>query len=193
MSAPVAPADQPRKPRINRWLAAALIVSAAANLAFIGWGAARYIHHARLAERPPSGQIEDQITRRMPERAATAFRAAVEKDGRLPRGAFQRFRHEIAGAIAAEPYDRAKLAALLDEHRRRLDTFQENVQSGLLAAVDAMSPDERRDYAHNMLRHRPPPPPPPPGEDGPPMPPGGRPMDGRPMDGGGQPLPPPPK
>src|SRR3546814_7206674 len=80
MSAPDAVAAPPRKPRFNRWLAAGLIVSAAVNLAFIGWGAARYIHHSRMADRPPSGQIEEQITRRMPEQAAAAFRAAIEKN-----------------------------------------------------------------------------------------------------------------
>lgn len=178
MSPPDAVAAPPRKPSFNRWLAAGLIVSAAVNLAFIGWGAARYIHHSRMAERPPSGQIEDQITRRMPEHAADAFRAAIEKNSRVPRGAFMRFRHDIAAAIAADPYDRAKLAALLDEHRRRLDGFQEGIQSGLLAAVDAMTPQERERYAERMLRHGPPggpprpdEPPPPPGAGGPPPPP----------------------
>jgi uncharacterized membrane protein len=182
MSAPVMPADQPAKPRFNRWLAVGLIVSAALNLAFIGWGAARYIHHSRMADRPPSGQIEDQITRRMPDRAAAAFRAAVEKNARLPRGAFMRFRHEIAAAIAAEPFDRAKLAGLLDEHRRRLDLFQEGVQSGLLAAIDAMTPEERQQYARRMLRHGPAAPPPGPGPGGPPR-----------GAADGPPLPPPPK
>src|SRR3546814_12943008 len=62
----------------------------------------------------------------------------------------------IAAAIAADPYDRARLAALLDEHRRRLDTFQEGIQSGLLAAVDAMTPEQREQYAERMLRHGPP-------------------------------------
>ena len=153
MSAPVGPADQPAKPRFNRWLATGLIVSAAINLAFIGWGAARYIHHSRMAERSPSGQIEEQITRRMPDPAAAAFRSAFEKNARVPRGAFLRFRLEIADAIAADPYDRTKLAALLDQHRHRLDMFQESIQSGLLAAVDAMTPDERQQYARIMLRH----------------------------------------
>lgn len=186
MSAPDAVAAPPRKPRFNRWLAAGLIVSAAVNLAFIGWGAARYIHHSRMADRPPSGQIEEQITRRMPEQAAAAFRAAIEKNSRVPRGAFLRFRHDIAAAIAADPYDRAKLAALLDEHRRRLDTFQEGIQSGLLAAVEAMTPEQRKQYARRMLRHGPPGAPPPgapPRPDGPPGPPGA----------GGPPPPPPPE
>lgn len=187
MSAPVTPADQPRRPRFNRWLAAGLIVSVAVNLAFVGWGAARYIHHSRLADRPPSGQIEDQLTRRMPDRAASAFRAAIEKNERVPRGTFLRFHREVVAAIAAEPYDRAKLATLLDEHRHRLDTFQESIQAGLLAAIDAMTPEERQQYARDMLRRGPPGPPPPrPDFDRPPMPPGDGPMDG-------DRLPPPPR
>jgi hypothetical protein len=138
----------------------------------------------------------------MPERAASAFRTALEKNERLPRGTFLRFHREVAAAIAAEPYDRNKLATLLNEHRQRLDTFQEGVQAGLLAAIDAMTPEQRQDYARDMLRRGPPGPPPRPGRDLPPLPPGDHPPSDRgPMDGGpmgdrpmdGDRLPPPPR
>src|SRR3546814_20518671 len=88
MSAPDAVAAPPRKPRFNRWLAAGLIVSAAVNLAFIGWGAARYIHTSRMADRPPRGQIEEQITRPMPEPAHPALPPPPPTTPPVPRGPF---------------------------------------------------------------------------------------------------------
>lgn len=67
------------------------------------------------------------------------------------------------------------LAAVLDEHRRRLDHLQAGMQAGMLAAADAMTPEQRREFAERMLRRGPgpgpgpkhlrgdmPPPPPPP-------------------------------
>lgn len=151
--APSAPA--PRRPGANRWLAIGLIVSVAINLAFLGWGAVRMAGFHRWMERP-SIRVEDQIARHLPDHAARAFREAMVQAHKGNAISLQRMRYDIAQALAAEPYDHAKLEALLNRHRNRLDQFQISLQAGLLAAADAMTPEERKAYAERMLRHGPP-------------------------------------
>ena len=62
-------------------------------------------------------------------------------------------RRDIAEALAAEPFDKARFEALLAEHRGRLDRFQQGLQAGLLAAAETMTPEQRKEYAERMLRH----------------------------------------
>lgn len=149
---PTTPTQQ--KSRLNRWLAIGLIVSVALNLGFIGWGAARWIKYSRFAERP-AVHFEERVARHLPDNAAKAFRNAMEGTRRSSALSFYDLRRDIASALAAEPYDRAKLEALLSEHRNRLDQFQIGMQAGLLAAADAMTPEQRKRYAEYMLRHGP--------------------------------------
>ncbi|HEX6957424.1 MAG TPA: periplasmic heavy metal sensor [Ferrovibrio sp.] len=170
------PAPAPRRSAANRWLAIGLIVSVAINLAFIGWGATRMAGFHRMSPRT-SDQVEEQIARRLPEHAAHAFREAMDHARKGNKASFQQMRYDIAQALATEPYDRARLEALLRQHRQRMDQFQQSLQAGLLAAADAMTPEERKAYAERMLRHGPPrhrpsPPPADAREDGSPPPPG---------------------
>ncbi|MCW0232683.1 MAG: periplasmic heavy metal sensor [Ferrovibrio sp.] len=177
------PASAAPKSRLNRWLAIGLIASVALNIGFASFGAVRFFKYRELAERR-GWQIEDQVARKLPDNAAKAFRHAFE-DGRKG-GAIShnQMRRDLGAALGAEPYDHNRLAAVLAEHRQRLDQLQAGMQAGLLAAADAMTPDQRREFAARMLRR------------GPPGPPGG-PMDG-PMGGpphmrGDAPPPPPPR
>jgi uncharacterized membrane protein len=151
---PPVPAAAP-KSRLNRWLAIGLIASVALNIGFAGFGAVRFFKYREYAERR-GWQIEDQVARRLPDNAAHAFRHAFEdarKGGALSQ---YQMRRDLAAALSAEPYDRNRLAAVLAEHRLRLDQVQEGMQAGLLAAADAMTPEQRRDFAERMLRRGPP-------------------------------------
>lgn len=164
MSDPVTPSA---KSKINRWLAIALIVSVAINLGFAGFGAVRFFKYREFAERR-GWQIEDQVARRLPDNAAHAFRQAFEQSRKGGNFSHHQMRRDLAAALAADPYDHMRLAAVLDEHRRRLDQLQAGMQAGMLAAAEAMTPDQRREFAERMLRRGPPhmrgemPPPPPP-------------------------------
>ncbi|WP_298722571.1 periplasmic heavy metal sensor [uncultured Ferrovibrio sp.] len=151
-TAPISPA--PQKSRMNRWLAIGLIISVAFNLAFIGWGATRFVKFRSMTEQS-SVHFVDRIARKLPDNAARAFRQAVENSRKSQAVSFSDLRRDIASALAAEPYDRARLEALLQEHRNRLDQFQTGIQAGLLAAADAMTPEQRKHYAEHMLRHGP--------------------------------------
>lgn len=138
--------------RPNRWLKIALIVSLALNVAFIAWGATRFVKYRHIGERPGS-MIEQRIARHLPDEAAMAFRKAVTETRKGQPVSFAALRDDIAQALAAEPFDRARFEALLAEHRSRLDNFQQGLQAGLLAAADAMTPEQRKAYAERMLRH----------------------------------------
>ena len=146
---PLAPAP---KARASRWLKIGLIASLALNVAFIGWGATRFVKYHRMGERP-GAQIEERIARRLPDNAAQAFRQAMDTNRGGEPISFHALRRDIAEALAAEPFDRARFEALMSEHRGRLDRFQQGLQAGLLAAADTMTPEQRKDYAEKMLRH----------------------------------------
>ncbi|MFN4311267.1 MAG: periplasmic heavy metal sensor [Ferrovibrio sp.] len=175
---PAPPPPQAQKTRINRWLAVGLIASVAINLAFIGWGATRFVKYSRWMDRDRA-HIEEQFARRLPDEAGKAFRKAFEKTRKGDAFTLREMNRELATALAAEPYNRDRLEAALLEHRRRLDQLQQGLQAGLLAAADAMTPEERSKLARKLMRHGPPMPPPP---DGPMRGPGAGP-DGRHMDG----------
>ncbi len=144
---PAAPKSRP-----GRWLKIGLIASLAFNVAFIGWGATRFAKYHRMGERP-GAQIEERIARHLPDNAAQAFRQAIAANRQGEPISFHALRRDIAEALAAEPFDRGHFEALLSEHRGRLDRFQQGLQAGLLAAADAMTPEQRREYAERMLRH----------------------------------------
>jgi uncharacterized membrane protein len=160
----------PAKSKVNRWLAVALIASVAINLGFAGFGAVRYFKYREFAERR-GWQIEDQVARRLPDNARQAFRQAFEEGRKGGAVSHHQMRRDLSAALGAEPYDHNRLAAVLDEHRRRLDQLQAGMQAGMLAAADAMTPEQRQDFAERMMRRDPgpkhmrgeaPPPPPPP-------------------------------
>jgi len=171
------------KSKLNRWLAGALILSVAINIGFASFGAVRFFKYREMAERR-GAQIEDQFARRLPDNAAKAFREAFEDTRKGGAVSHWQMRRDLGAALGTEPYDRAKLAGVLAEHRQRLDQLQAGLQAGLLAAADAMTPEQRSEYATRLLRRGPP--------DGPGGPLGG-PMGGPPhMRGDGPPPPPPP-
>lgn len=146
----------PPRPKsgVNRWLAVALIVSVALNLGLAGFGAVRYFKYREFAERR-GWQIEDQVARRLPENAQQAFRQAFEEGRKGGNVSHHQMRRDLAEALGATPYNHDRLAAVLDEHRRGLDRLQAGMQAGMLAAADAMTPEQRRDFADRMLRRGP--------------------------------------
>jgi uncharacterized membrane protein len=164
VTAPPAP-----KPMLNRWLAIGLIVSVVINVGLLSFGAVRYFKYREFAERRGM-QIEEQFARRLPDNAAKAFRDAFEQGPKRGAVSHHQMRRDLGAALMAEPYDHARMAAVLAEHRQRLDQLQQGLQAGLLAAADAMTPEQRREFGERMLRRGPPhmrgdgpPPPPPPG------------------------------
>lgn len=149
------PTSSPPKPKLNRWLAGALILSVALNIGFMSFGAVRFFKYRDLAERRGM-QVEDQFARRLPDNAAKAFREAFEGSRKGGAVSHWQMRRDLGAALGSEPYDHARLAAVLAEHRQRLDQLQQGLQAGLLAAADAMTPEQRREYAERLMRRGPP-------------------------------------
>ena len=148
MADPVTPTAAPR---MNRWLAAGLIVSVALNIGLLSFGAVRFFKYRDYAERRGM-QIEEQFARRLPDNAARAFRDAFEQTRKGGFVSHQQMRRDLGAALLNEPYDHARMAAVLAEHRQRLDQLQQGLQAGLLAAADAMTPDQRREFGERILR-----------------------------------------
>jgi len=144
---PVTPEAKPRSPR---WLKIALTASLALNLAFVGWGAAQFYKHRQFA-RAPITAAGERIDRMLPEKAARAFREEMEKTRKtLGPISFGAERRMLAEALAAEPFDIAKLREAMTTQRSKMETFQQGLQNSLLAAAEAMTPAERRDYAEKL-------------------------------------------
>ena len=190
-----APTVTAAKPRSGRWLKIALTASLALNLAFVGWGAAQFYKHREFA-RAPLTAAGERIDRMLPEKAARAFREEMDKTRKtLGPISFGAERRMLADALAAEPFDLEKLRAAMTTQRTKMETFQAGMQSSLLAAAEAMTPAERKEYAEKLKqmgrRERSGP-----ERGGPPHGPmAGAPMAGPPMAGpmGGPPPGPPPK
>lgn len=139
-------------PRANRWLLIALTASLALNVAAIGWGAARY-YKFREGMRSPVGMIEERIERRLPENAAKAFRAEMAETRKaLGPVSFGAEREKLAEALRSEPFDSARLKSEFASQRARMDQFQRGMQGALVAAAEAMTPAERREFAEKMMR-----------------------------------------
>lgn len=134
----------------RRWLIIALTASVALNLAVIGWAGARFYKHREWAA-APFGQIERRVARHLPPAAADAFRAEIAKVGETG-PSFGPVRRELSEALGAEPYDPAKLAAAMTARRQQLERFHTAMQNGLLAAANAMTPAERKEYAEKLAK-----------------------------------------
>ncbi|MBX3456550.1 periplasmic heavy metal sensor [Ferrovibrio sp.] len=147
---PTAPDNVPAKPRGKPWLKIALTASLALNLAFVGWGAAQFYKHKQFA-RAPLTAAGERIDRMLPEKAARAFREEMDKTRKqLGPISFGEERRALAEALAAEPFDIAKLRDSMTAQRSKMATFQEGLQNSLLAAAEAMTPAERKEYAQKL-------------------------------------------
>lgn len=149
---PSTPAVAP-KPRAPRWIIIALTVSVAINVAAIGWGATRFYMFRDMA-REPMNRIEMGIARHLPPAAAEAFRKAAHDEMAKNRFSLSETRRDISGALGAEPFDPAKLESVMAARRKNLEQIQIAVQNGLLAAAQAMTPEERHKYAERIGRFR---------------------------------------
>lgn len=145
------PPAAPAKARVNKWLAAGLILSVAVNLGVGGFAVARHMKFRNMEARGAQG-FEEQVARRLPGPAAEAFRKAFGEH-RPDRSERMFLRQELSAALAVEPYDSARVATVLAEQSRRLDDLRKGMQAGLLAAADAMTPEERRKFAERLERH----------------------------------------
>jgi hypothetical protein len=151
MSAPETP---PRSPR--RWLKAALIASLAVNLLFIGAGVARFV----VGEAPErvAGLSQVQLIPRKffselegPRKAELlgVFRSfgPAFRDGR------KAARNEVsalATALEAEPYDPARVKAVVDAFSGASEALVAQGGQAALTLIEKLSPEERKLLAQHI-------------------------------------------
>jgi uncharacterized membrane protein len=141
--------------KTRRWLAVALVVSVGINLLFVGIAAGRYFTH-RGFERPGE-PIAERIGRALPPEAGEIFRNELRQrrpDIASARLALREARQEVRTALAAEPFDPARLEAALGEMRRRGLSLQQTMHESMVASARQMSPEARRRLAEWDRPHR---------------------------------------
>ncbi|APG46253.1 periplasmic heavy metal sensor [Phaeobacter porticola] len=139
------------KPMRRRWL---LIASLALNLVVIGVavGAAwRYAGHDKARLRmPPVGAL---LFRDLDAGTRQSLRSKAEGD----HGSYHARRRaegaRVVELLRATPFEAAALGEMLNAQAERRHSFQRSVQEAWLGKIEAMSAEERADYA-DRLQHR---------------------------------------
>lgn len=145
---PVAPPDSGKKR-----LKYALIASLALNLLILGAVAGTmYTFHKH--GRPPPGGREDfglmGLSRDFPGDRKKAFRKELRADREKLRPLLDEAntaRREAADALAAEPFDRAKLEAAITKVRDRERDVRQSAIALFLGHAETLTPDERKKLA----------------------------------------------
>ena len=151
--------------RAGKWLAVALTASLAANLFLAGLFVGRWFgpppmfaHAAapRVTERPVQAKL-DRVAGSLDESSRSTFETIVSRH--RPRladagAAFRETRSRVAEVMAAEPFDKAKLDAALQDLRARSMEFQGTLHTALSDAAAGLPAPARQDLAKAATRSR---------------------------------------
>lgn len=139
---------------MSRSLRILLFVSLALNLLILGLAAGAVLSgglrglHPRAMELsvgPLSDALEDEDRRHI--RSTLREMARSGEPTRMTRGAALA---ELIAAVGAEPFDRAAVAAILDEQGAGFATLQRAAQEAYLDRLVAMGPQGRAAYAERL-------------------------------------------
>ncbi len=137
----------------GRWVGWVLVVSLALNLFLAGVVGMRYWReNVRSPDRAAFGPI-GRMTQGMPESGRAKVRAEVDakrEQFREQSREFRRARGEAVQALAAEPFDRAKVDAAFAEARRRADAMSAIMQSAIIEASARLTPEERKAFRERL-------------------------------------------
>ncbi len=127
-----------------------LICSLALNLAVAGLavGAAFGPHGPGRGDR--MGGPAGPVLRALPEEDRRAVIAELRRDRPERRGARRERFHGLLEAIAADPFDPARVAAMLDEQRRRGAERLDRIEGAVIARLARMDAAERAAFARNL-------------------------------------------
>lgn len=131
----------------SRTVQIVLFVSLALNLFFAGFYVANWWGHAW--HEPPRGveEMVERIGARLPATDRAVLRSAWAADQAKLTGLFtevQNARRDMRAKLALEPFDRAAVAAAMNEVRVKRQAFFDEVQGVLLTALPNISPDGRK-------------------------------------------------
>lgn len=138
--------------KASPWLKRGLILSLAVNLLLAGLLAGAFARGHMLAMRPGGagfGPLGMALSRE--DRRALRDRFAGEgQDWKAFRAAGQRDFSDLATIIAADPFDRAAAAAVLDRQAGALAQRMTAARGLLLDRIAAMTPAERAAFADRL-------------------------------------------
>ena len=144
------PGEGGDKPRMRRGMRIVLILSLAFNLLIVGLavglvlsGGPKWHHDMRM---PAHVRALDHADRRA---IGQGIRAAYQ-EGQLRKGAGSAQSRQLADLLEAERFDRAAVAALLDEMERSKRSRYTVARDVWLGRVEGMSAAERAAYAERL-------------------------------------------
>jgi uncharacterized membrane protein len=149
------------------WLATALALSLAVNLALIGFVAGHLLAPGAPFLRPDPGLWLLQTLRELPDARREALRPLVQGErGQLRRGLrdIRAAQRTVNDALRAEPFSPEALADALARFRTTVDRGQAEGHARLVRLAAALTPAERAALAERLQQRGPPrrPPSPPP-------------------------------
>lgn len=138
----------------GRWVGWVMIASLALNLFLAGVLGVRYWREQQWrSERAMTGGPIGRIAQGLPESGRTKVRAVIDSKRdqirELSRD-YRRARGEAMQALAAEPFDRAKVDAAFAEARRRADAMSATMQAAMIEASAQLTPEERKAFRDRM-------------------------------------------
>lgn len=153
MSADSVPSEQAKR---ARWLRNGLIASLAINFLVLGALAGHFL------AKPPKGASPETtlagFSKTLPADRQQVLNSAVEADRQSVkqlRQDIRRARREASLALAAEPFDAAKLKAALDKIGELDGRLKSTGTSIFVEAAGKMTPEERRAFKEWRERQRP--------------------------------------
>lgn len=138
----------------GRWVGWVLIASLALNLFLAGVVGVRYWREQQWrSERSTMTGPIGRIAQGLPESGRTKVKAVLDsrrEQIREQNREFRRARSEAMQALAAEPFDRAKVEAAFAEARRRADGVSAIMQGAMIEASAQLTPEERKAFRERM-------------------------------------------
>lgn len=135
--------DSGRRPMLPRWL---VLVSLAFNLFFVGWFAGQYLAAPAAPFPTPMETLVQDLTDSMSQDGRQQLAAAFAANGlrlREMQRTMEESRAEVRRVLAADDFDRDRLAASLAELRRRSDGAMTAIHTILVATSGKLSPADR--------------------------------------------------
>ena len=145
------PPPAPNDPRCPRWVKIVLGLSLAVNLAIAGLVAGAVLRGKPMGEgRSGMGYAAPYVIA-LPKEDRRAVFGAIRSDAALPKRDARRAQYaRMTEALRADPFDRARVQAILSEQGQAVARIQDAAQTAWLATVAEMSLPERIAYVEKV-------------------------------------------
>ena len=140
-----------------RWLLVALVASLALNLTLVGFlvGASGGPPPWRMVGFDATAGL-GRLIRFLPDERRTDVFGDTDMRREIRRSlrTMRRAQHKIAEAMAAEPFDRDRLAAALEDFRTQFGANQQRSHAAFVSIMENLTPGERRQFVESTRHMR---------------------------------------